>query len=210
MSTHRSLSAAIRRAVLFAAGAMFLATVSVAHAQEEPKVKAAFLLRFAQFVSWPQDALPQPNTPLAIGIVGAEEIAAELTQQAAGSRATIGRPVSVRHVKTGDDVPALHLLFVGADASSRIAQLAAATRGRRVLLVTESAGALDQGSMINFVIAERRVKFEIALDAAEKAGLVLSSRLLAVAMRVLKGELPAPVYPVAGAPPAAVLAGARR
>jgi hypothetical protein len=65
--------------------------------------------------------------------------------------------------------------------------------------VTESPGALDQGSMINFVVADRRVKFEIALDTAEKAGLVLSSRLLAVAMRVLKGELHVPAFSVASA-----------
>ena len=38
--------------------------------------------------------------------------------------------------------------------------------------------------MINFVVAERRVRFEIALDAAEKSGLKLSSRLLAVAQQV--------------------------
>ena len=190
------------RAVIFAAAMLLAASCfsQSAHAQDEAKVKAAFLLRFAQFVSWPQEALPQSDTPLTIGIVGAEAIAAELTQQAAASRGIIGRPVSVRHVKAGDDVSALHLLFVGADASSRVGQYAAATRGRGVLLVTESAGALEQGAMINFVIAERRIKFEIALDTAEKAGLVLSSRLLAVAMRVLKGDLPVPIYPVAGTP----------
>ena len=59
-----------------------------------------------------------------------------------------------------------------------------AARGRRLLLVTEALGALDHGSMINFVIRERRVRFEIAVDTAEKAGLAVSSKLLAVAVRV--------------------------
>jgi len=53
--------------------------------------------------------------------------------------------------------------------------------------VTESDGALTQGSMINFVLVDRRVRFEVALDSAEKSGLKLSSRLLAVARQVRTG-----------------------
>jgi len=41
--------------------------------------------------------------------------------------------------------------------------------------------------MINFVMSERRVRFEVALDAAEKSKLKLSSRLLAVALQVRTG-----------------------
>ena len=57
-----------------------------------------------------------------------------------------------------------------------------------MLTVTETDGALTHGSMINFVLVERRVRFEIALDSAEKSGLKLSSRLLAVAQQVQKGR----------------------
>ena len=182
---------------------MLIASAALAQtaavAQDEARVKAAFLLRFGQFVAWPQDALPQADTPLVIGVAGSEAIAAELVQQAASSRATLGRPVIVRNMRAGEDTSCCHLLFVGADERARLAQYAAAVRGRRVLVVTESPGALEQGSMINFVVADRRVKFEIALDAAEKAGLTLSSRLLAVAMRVLKGELHVPLPAVASA-----------
>ena len=48
-------------------------------------------------------------------------------------------------------------------------------------------GALNQGSMINFVIVDRRVRFEVALDSVERSGLKLSSRLLAVAQQVRTG-----------------------
>ena len=56
-----------------------------------------------------------------------------------------------------------------------------------MLTVTESDGALSQGSMINFVIVDRRVRFEVGLESAEKNGLRLSSRLLAVAQQVRTG-----------------------
>lgn len=199
MNALRHTASALRFTVLLACASMLLAAPALAQtatAQDETKVKAAFLLRFAQFVAWPQDALP-PGEPFTIGVAGSDAIAAELTQQAPAVRSALGRPVTVRNVKAGEEARGLHLLFVGADEQARIDKHAAAVRGRRVLVVTESPGALEQGSMINFVIDDRRVKFEIKLEAAEKAGLTLSSRLLAVALRVLKGELDNPLEPAA-------------
>ena len=180
------------RAALCTIAALLLAGGALAQTSDgvdEAKVKAAFLLRFGQFVVWPREVLPQADTPLVIGVAGADDVAAELSRQAATGRAAPGRRVAVRNLRAGQEVPAVHVLFVGADEAGRIAQYAAAIRGRGILLVTESPGALEHGSMINFVVADRRVKFEIALEPAEKAGLALSSRLLAVALRVLKGEL---------------------
>ncbi|MNC96526.1 hypothetical protein D3C83_139230 [compost metagenome] len=60
---------------------------------------------------------------------------------------------------------------------------------RSILVVTESDGALTYGSVINFVLSEGRVRFEISLDSARKSGLKLSSRLLAVAEQVYSGAL---------------------
>ena len=51
-------------------------------------------------------------------------------------------------------------------------------------MVSESAGALAQGAMINFVVSDGRVRFEVAPQAAERAQLRISSRLLAVALNV--------------------------
>lgn len=204
MSALQTITAAFRRTMLLATAAALLATSALAQtsaAPDEARVKAAFLLRFGQFVVWPRQAAAQADMPLVIGVAGADAMAAELARQADAVRASRGRPVVVRNVRAGDESAPMHLLFVGAGEAARIAHYAAAIRGRPILLVTESPGALEQGSMINFVVSDRRVKFEIALDRAEKAGLALSSRLLAVAMRVVKGELDAPYQRVARAAP---------
>jgi hypothetical protein len=58
---------------------------------------------------------------------------------------------------------------------------------RTALIVTETEGGLAQGSVINFVVVEGRVRFEISLESAEKRNLRLSSRLLAVAHAVRVG-----------------------
>ena len=50
-------------------------------------------------------------------------------------------------------------------------------------------GALGDGAIINFTIVDRRVRFEVSLDAASTAGLSLSSRLLALALRIERNSL---------------------
>jgi hypothetical protein len=56
-------------------------------------------------------------------------------------------------------------------------------RGRSILVVAEDG--LEPGVMLNFVPIGGRVRFEAAPVAAERVGLKLGARLLAVAERVV-------------------------
>jgi hypothetical protein len=179
--------AALARAAAFAC----MVWVAPAHAAEdasalEQRVKAAFLYQFAGYVEWPGQAFAQSDTPVTIAVMGADLLAAELKQLVAG-RTVGGRAVAVRQVRPGEPLAGIHILFVGGAEGARLAQVAQAAKPRPILTVTESDGALSQGSMINFVIVDRRVRFEVGLDSAEKSGLRLSSRLLAVAQQVKTG-----------------------
>lgn len=149
----------------------------------EQSVKAAFLYKFASFVEWPAPVLPRPDTPIMIAVAGSETIVAELSQMVVG-RTAQGRPITVRRIRAGEALTGVHILFIGRSESPRLGQWAQAAQTHSTLLVTDAESALTHGSMINFVLAERRVRFEVALDAAEKSGIKLSSRLLAVAQHV--------------------------
>jgi uncharacterized protein DUF4154 len=149
----------------------------------ELRVKAAFLYKFAGYVEWPQNSFPRPETPVTIGVIGAEPLATELTQAVTG-RTVNDRPVTVKRLKAGESLAGIHVLFVGRAENARLDQLAQSAQPRAILTVSESDGALARGSVINFVLSGGRVRFEIALDSAEKSGLKLSSRLLAVAQQV--------------------------
>src|SRR5262245_53464512 len=165
------------RGVFLALSLALLAGAWDARAQDDPehRVKADFLYKFIGYVDWPAASFPRPDTPFTIAVVGAEPLAAELTQAVAG-RAVNERPVVVKRLKAGDSLAGVHMLFVGKAESGRLAQIVPAAQQRSVLTVTESDGALAQGSVINFLVADRRVRFEVGLDAAEKSGLKLSSR----------------------------------
>jgi hypothetical protein len=101
-----------------------------------------------------------------------------------------GRPVAAVRIppepRQGASLAGVHVLFVGRAASAQLAQLAP-TRG--MLVVSDSERGLDQGAVVNFVRDEGRVRFEVAVDAAERRELRISSRMLAVASSVRPGKL---------------------
>jgi hypothetical protein len=152
----------------------------------ERRVKAAFLYQFVAYVEWPPDAFTKSGTPITIAVTGAESLAEELRQVVSG-RTVGGRQVTVRRVGPGELLEGVHILFIGMAENARLGELTRSTQSLPILTVTESTGALERGSMINFVLDQRRVRFEVALDTAEKRGLRLSSRLLAVARDVRVG-----------------------
>ena len=195
------------RAILLTALFALCASAQAQQVHDENRVKAAFLLRFGQFVQWPAEAFQHSGGGLVISVAGADAVYAGLVQQLA-ERGSQGRPTTVRQLKSADDLAQSHILFVGSDARGRLESLVASAAKRPVLIVTDSADAIEHGSMINFILTDRRVRFEIALDTAERAGLALSSRLLAIAARVHRGELPganavafAPLPPVSSSFP---------
>ena len=65
----------------------------------------------------------------------------------------------------------------------------ASIASRPVLIVTDEERGLDDGGIINFIEADRRVRFEVSLTAASRAGLTISSELLSVAARVQRNPL---------------------
>lgn len=151
----------------------------------ERQVKAAFLYRFTEFITWPEEVSPTPNRPFVIAVIGPDSLADELRQVVFG-RAVQNRPVEVRRLSGDSAFTDESIIFVSDEQRQRLPHVVrAAPRG--ALIVTESNGALSLGSIINFVLVDGRVRFEIALDAAERRGLRLSSRLLAVAQTVRTG-----------------------
>lgn len=148
----------------------------------EARIKAVFLFKFADYVEWPKTAFAAAATPFTIGVVESEPVAAELAKVVEG-RAVQGRPVVVRRLRSGDPVDGVQLVFVGRGGRSDLRQTLAQLRGRPVLRVTESEGALQAGSMINFVLVDGKVRFDI-VPPDDAGGLRISSRLLAVARDV--------------------------
>ena len=162
---------------------MLAAGAARMRAQPQPArdvaVKAALQTKFLAYVDWPSAVFPAADTPLVVGVIGADALNAELQAVVAG-RDVNGRSVATRRLGPNDNVEGLHAVFVGRGVPAGVLER---LRGRAVLIVAE--GGLEPGVMLNFVPVGGRVRFEAAPAAAERVGLKLGSRLLSVAERVI-------------------------
>src|SRR5437016_1994271 len=104
---------------------------------DEYRVKAAFLYKFGSYIEWPSQSFARTDSPVTIGVMGADTLADELAQIVAG-RSVNGRAVQVRKLRPGDPIAGLHILFIGRADDGRLPEVLAAARGRALLTVTES------------------------------------------------------------------------
>lgn len=163
----------------------------------EYEVKAAFLFRFAQFVEWPADTFKEPNEPFTYCTMGEDPFHGALERTLAGK--TIGqRPLRVQHLSgagaganpgvnpNAGKIGECQVLFVGAPADRKhIAETLAGTASLPILTVGEADQFAENGGAIGFCTEDNKIRFEVNLDAAGKAGLKISAKLLALAKTVL-------------------------
>jgi hypothetical protein len=150
----------------------------------ELKVKAAYLYKFASYVTWPDTAFPAPDSPLVIGVIGADPLAQELERTVAGKTIN-SRVITARKIRRGESLAGVHMLFIGNIDRGQLHELLAETQGLPILTVTQSTDALALGSMINLV-ADDKIHFEVALAPVEQSNLKISARMLTAAYRVLR------------------------
>jgi hypothetical protein len=157
-------------------------SVSVA---EEPsltkyQIEALFLFNFAKYVDWPEGAFTNAAAPIAIGIVGTDPFGDNLQHTIEGKTVN-GHPFVIKHLTSDSDLSGCQILFIRDLESSREDEILDKARTSPVLTVGEAQLSRRNGSIINFVLKNGNVRLEINLAAAKKAGLTISSRLLAVA-----------------------------
>jgi hypothetical protein len=160
-----------------------------AGASNEYQVKAAFLFHFAQFVEWPPETFKDASTPLTYCTIGDDPFHGALDLSLSGK--TIGaRPTRVQHFKQPQEIHGCQILFIGAGEKKRLGAAMANVKNNPVLTVGETDHFIEEGGMIGFFVEEDKIRFEINLEAAELAKLKISSRLVALARRVINKPEP--------------------
>lgn len=146
----------------------------------EYQIKAAFLYNFAKFVDWPARAFAG-SPRLNVCIVGQDPFGPVLDDLLA-DEVLDGRPIRVRRIALeGVAAEACHILFLPNVERSRTKDILSAVASRPVLTVGEADGFIGDGGVVNFYVETGRVRFEVNLDAAQRAGLSISSKMLRVA-----------------------------
>ncbi len=158
-----------------------LATMTHAQAQvSDRSVKAAFLVRFADFVTWPDEEVSRPFT---ICLSQSHQFGSAVATTAKGA-VVRGRPVVVRQLTAADPVADCQILYV-APADEL---LLPATRRRPILTVGEGKTFCQRGGVINLRVVDDRVRFEVSLTHAKAGSLSVDPQLLRLAVAVHGGR----------------------
>jgi YfiR/HmsC-like len=168
-----------------ALAATFLAVPAVAadnHAApaDVVAVKAAFLYNFAKFAEWP--ALPA-SAPIVVCIVGDDGIAAALVETVRGQNIS-GHTLEVQRPQKSADWPVCNLLFIADAEARRTPSGFDGIKALPILTVSDHNGFSKADGIIELFVEGGRMRFAINVDAAEHAGLRLSSRLLGLANNI--------------------------
>jgi YfiR/HmsC-like len=163
---------------------LLLSSRLAAQSAGEYELKAAFLYKFAGFVEWP-DALS--NGPLCIGVVGQDPFGPALDEVVKG-KSYNGRGFEIRRFKPGQESSKCQILFIGALDPKKLREVLDHLQGAAALTVGDVPGFCKSGGMVNLGLAGNKVQLEINVEAAEKAGLHLNSRLLSLA-RIVRAAL---------------------
>jgi hypothetical protein len=177
-------------ASLLRLGMLFLAllvcpdALTAADAANEYTLKSAFLYKFASFVVWP-DSLP--SGPLRIGVLGEDPFGSALEDVVKG-KSINGRAFEIRRLRPGREPGRCQILFISSTETRKLRAILDHLQCSPVLTVSDMPGFCEQGGAIRLGLEDNRVRLEINPDAAERAGLQLSSKLLSLARIVRQAQ----------------------
>jgi hypothetical protein len=163
-----------------------LGTPTLAQTATAPALKAAFLYNFAKFVEWPPEALG-PIEPISLCVVNDRTVADLLTELTRG-RSIDGHPLRVQTMKLDSVIlPACRLVYAAGLEPSQTAALVEMVGRRPILTVSDASRFAEQGGIVGLFIEKGTLGFAVNLDASQRAGVHLSSKLLSLA-KIVKDD----------------------
>ncbi|HLY09271.1 MAG TPA: YfiR family protein [Planctomycetota bacterium] len=143
-------------------------------------IKAGFLFNFAKYVEWPGASFEGPESPITIGIVGADPFGDNL-EKSLSHKTVNKRPFVIRRYAAPSDLGRCHILFVSRSEKARTSEIIKQVEGQPVLTVGEDGAFAASGGMIAILIENEKPRLEVNPEAAETAKLTINSKLLKLA-----------------------------
>jgi len=153
------------------------------------QVKAAYIFKFANYIEWPASSFEAPDSPIVIGVTGADQLADELTRISA-NRLIGKRPVTVKRLTMMDSTAGVHILYLGGRDNgvtkprSQLKGWVSSLQGQPLLSIADATQEFAETAVIKFVIDNNRLRFDVSLAAAERNHHKVAAPLLTVARRL--------------------------
>jgi YfiR/HmsC-like len=175
----------MRRGLLCLTLAMLASSAVLAsQAVTQPALKAAFLFRFSKFVEWPAE--PTGPSPLTLCVLD-DPAVEDALEQLLNDGSVNGRMVALVKGARNRPLRGCHLIYMGDSDPARVAATLDELKGVPILTVGDGDDFARAGGIIGLFVEDGRMRFAINPDAAQRAGLRLSSKLLSLA-KIVKGR----------------------
>jgi len=147
-----------------------------------PKYKSVFTLSFMRYIGWPEET---KQGDFVIGVIKDKQVSDWLRNLSKGKKFGF-QNVVVKDFKSPNDITDCQVLYISqyVNLSKYASTIVDKIGGKNTLIVSEKNGATKYGSMINFVIRDDKLKFEIHKANASKFGLQISSKLEGMASAI--------------------------
>ncbi len=150
----------------------------------ETEITAAFIINFARFTEWPPQSFADTAAPLTVGVLGADDIRAAL-ESFAGGKDLNGRKVIIRQLDSAADARTCQVVFILIAKDSIVTEVLRGARETGTLTIGQSEDILIRGAMIRLFVENSKMRFDVNLQATNTAKIHLSSRLLALARKIV-------------------------
>lgn len=165
-------------------GVCVLATAAGGWAQaadlaDESNLKAAYVFNFIQFIDWP-DAESSDEGDWVVCVSPFSPLKRALTALE-GRAARKGRPIRIKLAQPGNVRDCAVLVLHGSDSDAVLRAVRALPPPHGILTVADEAVQSGQDAVITLGRDGARIVFSVNTDAAARAGLSISSRLMRLA-----------------------------
>jgi len=143
----------------------------------EYRIKAAFLYNFSRFIEWPDET--GESGQFTICVLGVDPFGTAIDNLA--GKNVHGSTLDIRRLSTTAGMNDCRILYISKSESDRIGSILAPLQTRPVLTVSDTADFAEQGGIIRLKLVDKKVRFDINIDAAQRSGLNISSKLLSLA-----------------------------
>jgi hypothetical protein len=160
----------------------------------EDAAKAICLYNFAVFVDWPATAFASADSPFVIGVLGDDTFAGDLDKAFNDKKPQGGRKLVVRKLKWSKDLKDskdfkdCHLLYIAATEAAHGDEIIQMRKGTPTLTVADFPDFAKHGGIINLILEDSKLHFEVNVEAAKQSDLNISSRVLKLAKIVQTGS----------------------
>jgi hypothetical protein len=156
-------------------------SVSAQEISREYQVKSVFLYNFSHFVEWQKDIFNSASEPFIIGILGEDPFGNYINETVKGEK-VLGHSIIVQRYSNIKEAKNCHILYLNIKDNKQLKEALNSIAGKDILTVSDVPDFAKSGGMVQFFTEKNKTRLLINIAAAKSAGLVISSKLLRLAV----------------------------